>query len=177
MRTWTARFLVAAVFAAASACEGRSASPGATAGQGANAPESVPWLRGLSATDVREAVRPLGLTCDGPRREGGTNVWSCQSGTPLLGYRVQYYGAAPLRIEYVTGTVTQVENPKDDRAARLFVLLAGLHYNGCEPAKAREWVVKTIATGGDATFGPAKYRLRGDPQKRTLDIKAPGSEW
>jgi len=158
---------------------GPAASPAPGAATPATSAPAVEnrWLRGLAATDVKDVVQKRGLACKGPEMERGTNVWRCEARTPLVTYHVEFYGPAPLKIEYVTATVTQVGVAKDERVTPLFTSLAGLHYEGCEPAKAREWVAKTIAKGGDTTFGPAKYRLRGDALRRTLDIKASGSEW
>jgi hypothetical protein len=135
------------------------------------------WLRGLSATEVRKAATARGLTCDEPKREGGTNMWACGGGTPLVSYRVRFYGSAPLKIEYVTATVAQAGTPRPDLAEPLFVDLSGLPYQGAEPVKAREWTRRAIPSGGDLTIGPAKFRVRGDARKLTLDIKASGSEW
>jgi hypothetical protein len=142
-----------------------------------NGPENR-WLRGLSATEVKTAVGARSLVCEGPAREGGTNVWTCAAATPLVSYRVRFYGSAPLKLEYVTATVTQVGAPKIDLVQPLFTVLAGLHFEGADVAKAREWVLAaTAAGGGDTTFGPAKFRVRGDPGSMTLDIKASGSDW
>jgi hypothetical protein len=136
------------------------------------------WLRGLAANDVRDAARSRSLACRAPEREGGTNVWTCTAATPLVEYRVRYYGSAPLKIEYVTATVTQVGAPKTDLIEPLFVTLAGLHFEGCDAPAARRWVVQAIeAGGGDTAFGPAKFKVRGDLGRLTLDIKASGSEW
>jgi hypothetical protein len=136
------------------------------------------WLRGLSATEVKNAAVSRALECKGPEREGGTNVWTCSAGTPLVTYRVRYYGSAPLKIEYITATVTQADTAKTGLIEPLFVSLAGLHFEGSDAPAARKWVVTAIgAGGGDTSFGPAKFRVRGDLGAMTLDIKASGSEW
>lgn len=136
------------------------------------------WLRGLSATEVKTAVSARALACQGPAREGGTNVWTCEVATPLVSYRVRFYGSAPLKLEYLTATVTQVGTPKIDFVQPLFVIVAGLHFEGSDAPKAREWVLAaTAAGGGEAVFGPAKFRVSGDLGKMTLDIKASGSDW
>lgn len=162
----------ALVLTLTAACGGsKPAEPQASGALGAR------WLRGLSASEVRKAATAHGLTCDEPKREGGTNMWACAGGTPLVSYRVRFYGSAPLKIEYVTATVEQAGTPKPKLAEPLFVDLSGLPYQGNDPAKAREWTRKAIPSGGDLTIGPAKFRVRGDPSKLTLDIKASGSEW
>jgi hypothetical protein len=135
------------------------------------------WLRGLWANDIRKALGAVNVACTGPVMENRQSVWSCGSGTPLVANKVLFYGSAPGKIEYITATVTQSDRPKDDLALRVFVALAGLHFEGAEPQKARAWVRKTIAAGGSTSFGPARFKLLGDERRRQLDIKAAGSEW
>ena len=150
----------------------------ATAAKPGGPPEAQApvWIPGLFASDVRDLVQKRGLSCQGPRQERKTNVWTCEGRTPLVTYHVEIYGSAPGRIEYVTASVEQVQ-PNDEHAAMFLATVAGVTYQGAEPAKARKWVEKTMATGGETMLGPASYKLRGEPRRRTLDIKAPGSEW
>jgi len=138
--------------------------------------QSPVWIPGLFASDVRDLVQKRGLSCQGPRQERKTNVWTCEGRTPLVTYHVEMYGSAPGRIEYLTASVEQVQ-PNDEHAATFLSAVAGVTYQGAEPARAKEWVQKTMAAGGTTMFGPASYKLRGEPRRRTLDIKAPGSEW
>ncbi len=146
--------------------------------QAAGAPAfETRWLRGLWANDIREAVGKIGLTCKGPNQENRTSVWLCESGTPLVSYQLRFYGSAPGKIEYINAVVSQSGAAKDTIPLRLFGVLAGLHFEAADLPQAREWVDKTIETGGSTTIGPAKYRLAGDANRRVLDIKASGSEW
>ena len=136
------------------------------------------WLRGISATEVKTIAQNRGLVCQGPTREGGTNVWTCETRTPLVSYRVQCYGSAPLKLEYITATITQVGgNAKAEFVTPLFVALAGLHYDGGDAEQARTWVAQAIAAPGETTIGPGKFKVSGDLLKLTLDIKASGSDW
>jgi hypothetical protein len=136
------------------------------------------WLRGLSATDVKSAVTSRALVCEGPAKEGASSVWTCAAATPLVGYRVRFYGSAPLKIEYIIATVTQSGSAKVEIVQPLFVSVAGLHFEGADAPKAREWVLKALdAGGGDTEFGPAKFRVSGDISKMVLEIKASGSDW
>lgn len=135
------------------------------------------WLRGISATEVKVIAQARGLACQGPVLEGGTNVWTCEARTPLVGYRVRFYGGAPLKLEYITATITQVGNAKADLVTPLFVALAGLHYDGGDAQQARTWVSKAIMAPGETIFGPGKFRVSGDLMKLTLDIKASGADW
>jgi hypothetical protein len=168
--------VVAAVLCAASmaGCGGSTGPADTPRPQG---PETR-WLRGLSATEVKNAATSRALACEGPAREGGTSVWTCGAATPLVSYKVRFYGSAPLKLEYLVATVTQTGSAKADFVQPLFVSLAGLRFEGADVPKAREWVLKAIeAGGGDTTFGSAKFRVSGDLGKMTLEIKASGSDW
>jgi len=135
------------------------------------------WLRGISATEVKTAARTVGLACEGPKLEGGESAWTCESATPLVSYRVRFYGSAPLKLEYITATITQTGVAKPDFVRPLFVALAGLHYDGGDAPQARSWVLKAIESPGETTFGPGKFRVSGDLSKLTFDMKAIDSDW
>jgi hypothetical protein len=80
--------------------------------------------------------------------------------------------------EYIIATVTQSGSAKVEIVQPLFVSVAGLHFEGADAPKAREWVLKALdAGGGDTEFGPAKFRVSGDISKMVLEIKASGSDW
>jgi len=165
--------------AAAAGCGGSGSSQPAgqpTAAAAAPAFETK-WLRGLFADDIRAAVGKAGLTCKGPNLENRTNVWLCESGTPLVTYQLTFYGSTPAKIEYLHAVVGQSGAAKTDAPLHLFTVLAGLHFDGGDPAQAREWLTKTLEGGGTVEIGPAKYKLAGDPNRRVFDIKASGSEW
>jgi hypothetical protein len=169
-RVWAVALAVSVM----AACGGAKEPAGGARPQG---PETR-WLRGLSATDVKTAVTSRALQCEGPAKEGGSSVWTCGAATPLVTYKVRFYGSAPLKLEYLTATVTQTGSPKVDFVQPLFVSLAGLHFEGADAPRAREWVLKAIEEGGgDTTFGAAKYSVKGDLSRMTLDIKASGSDW
>jgi hypothetical protein len=163
-------------------CGGPSGSGGANTPAADKASSPAPaletrWLRGLWATDIQKAVPQPDVVWQGPKKEGQTNAWGCEWGTVLVHYKVVFYGSAPGKIEYLNASVSQSDQPKDARVLPLFTALAGLHFIGSEPAQAREWVEKTVASGGQTVFGPAKFKLSGDVTRRVLEIKASGSEW
>ncbi len=135
------------------------------------------WLRGISATEVKNAARTVGLVCEGPTLEGGASAWTCASATPLVSYRVRFYGSAPLKLEYITATIAQSGVANADLVRPLFVALAGLHYDGGDAPQARSWVLKAIEAPGETTFGPGKFRVSGDLSKLTLDMKAIDADW
>ena len=153
------------------------ASPESTRADAAPAVTEDRWLRGLWANDISKALGGVNVKCTGPTMENRQSVWSCESATPLVSYKARFYGDAPGKIEYITATVGQSDRPKDDLALRVFVALAGLHFEGAEPQKARAWVRENIAKGGSTSFGSAKFKLAGDERRRQLDIKASGSDW
>lgn len=181
MRRSCLGLVVSAAAVAACACgspQPREATPppAAAAESGSKAVESR-WLRGLWATDIRSALATIGLSCKGPMQENRTNVWMCESGTPLVSYQVRFYGSAPGKIEYINAVVSQSGPAKDAVPLRLFGVLANFRFDGADQARTREWLLASLAGGGSMTVGPAKYKLAGDAGRRTLDIKASGSEW
>jgi hypothetical protein len=178
-RTWLAA-LMTGLALAIGACGGSGPGGSATTVPAVDRPVApaleTRWLRGLWANDIRYALATIGLTCKGPNRENRTNAWLCESGTPLVRYQVRFYGGAPGKIEYLNAVVTQSGPPRDALALRVFEVLAGLHFDGADQAKARGWLRASIA-GGTTVIGPAKFKLAGDGGRRTLDIKASGSDW
>ena len=172
--------LAAGVFVVA-ACGGQgggapATSASATAKPAAPAMETR-WLRGLWANDIKQELAAIGITCKGPMQENRTNVWMCEAGTPLTSYQLRFYGSAPGKIEYINAVVTQSGPAKDAPYLRLFGVLAGLHFDGADQAQARKWLEASMAGGGTTVIGPAKYKLTGDANRRTFDVKASGSEW
>jgi hypothetical protein len=179
-RHWLVLILTAGVITTAACGESGSGEPATTTAPAAKpaAPSmETRWLRGLWDRDLREALSEVGITCKGPTAQNRTNVWMCESGTPLVRYQVRFYGSAPGKIEYINAVVTQSGPAKDALSLRVFGVLAGLHFEGADQAKAREWLQASIAGGGTTVIGPAKYKLAGDAGRRTFDIKASGSEW
>jgi hypothetical protein len=174
---WCAAVVVLA--AAAAACGGSGSSqPAASPGSQAAAPAfETRWLRGVFADDIRAAVGKAGLTCKGPNVENKTNVWLCESGTPLVTYQLTFYGPTPAKIEYLHAVVIQSGAAKNEAPLHLFGALAGLHFDGGDTTQAKEWLTKTLEPGGNTAIGPAKYKLAGDANRRVFDIKASGSEW
>jgi hypothetical protein len=135
------------------------------------------WMRGLWANDIRGVVMPLGLTCKGPNTENRSSVWMCDSATPLVSYKMKFYGSAPGKIEYINAVVEQSGRAKDDLPLRFFGALAGLHFEGADQAKLRNWIKTMLPVGGTTEFGSVKYKLAGDANRRLFDMKASGSEW
>lgn len=178
-RTWL--FLICSAVALAAVACGQSGNAPATSAAPAEksaAPAiETRWLRGLWANDIRAELGRIGFTCKGPVQENRTNVWMCESATPLVSYQVRFYGSAPGKIEYINAVVTQSGPAKDVPCLRLFGTLAGLHFEGADQAAAKKWLADTLTAGGMTTIGPAKYQLAGDANRRVFDVKASGSDW
>jgi hypothetical protein len=163
---------------AASCGGGGSSQPAAQPASQSAAPASeTRWLRGLFADDIKTAVGKVGLSCKGPNVENRTNVWMCESGTPLVTYQLTFYGSAPGKIEYLHAVVIQSGSAKNSPPLQLFGALAGLRFDGGDTARAKDWVTNTLESGGATEIGPARYKLAGDANRRVCDIKASGSDW
>ena len=173
-------FLAAGVLSTA-ACGGQGDGASATSASATAKPASpaleTRWLRGLWADDIKKELATIGITCKGPMQENRTNVWMCEAATPLVSYQVRFYGSAPGKIEYINAVVSQSGPAKDALCLRLFGVMAGLHFDGADQVQAKKWLEASIAGGGTTVIGPAKYKLTGDANRRTFDMKASGSEW
>jgi hypothetical protein len=185
MTRWSATGVVLLLALAIAACGGNQSQPGSAPGEGSataqpaaspTAPAGAQYIPGFAASDLRAAFEKRGLKCQAPVQERATTSWVCEGVTPLITYHVEFYGA-PARIEYVRAVVSQggraaVEAPKSFLGA-----VAALKYEGGEPETAKNWVEANFDTGGEAMFGPVKYRLSGEPRRMILELKAPGSDW
>ncbi len=179
-RTWLV-VLVAVGALTIAACGGQGGGTPAASASASVTPADraveTRWLRGLWANDIKKDLAAVGLTCKEPVQEGQESVWKCEVGTPMVSYQVNFYGSAPGKIEYLHATVTQNGPAKDALCLRLFGVLTGLHFEGADRAQAQKWLEASIAGGGTTEIGPAKYKLAGDANRRTFDVKASGSEW
>jgi hypothetical protein len=186
MRMWSATGVALLLAIAIPACGGTgNPSPGGaeeqskTATQPAaspTAPTGVRWIPGFAASDLRAAFEKRGLKCQAPREERATTSWVCEAVTPLITYHVEFYGA-PAKIEYLRAVVSQGGRSAVDAPKSFLGFVAALKYEGAEPETAKSWAEANFAAGGDAMFGPVKYRLSGEPRRLVLEIKAPGSDW
>jgi hypothetical protein len=173
--------LIAAGVLLAAACGGQGGSATTTSASAAATPAApnmeTRWLRGLWADDIRKELAAIGMACKGPTQENRTNVWMCEAATPLVSYQLRFHGSVPGKIEYINAVVAQSGPAKDAPCLRLFGVLAGLHFDGADQAQAKKWLEASMAGGGTTVIGPAKYKLAGDANRRTFDVKASGSEW
>src|SRR5215208_3810129 len=60
--------------------------------------------------------------------------------------------------------------PSDEAAADFLGFVATLLYEGAEPARARQWVVENVSSGGKLTIGNANFELSSEERARVLRI-------
>jgi hypothetical protein len=140
-------------------------------------PPAPDHLVGLHASDLTKGFRERGLTCRDAVLEKDTWHYVCESSTPLVQYRGEFYAKVPGRVEYIRVLVAQAGAAKIDVAAPLLAFLANQRYEGADPDKARAWVEAAIAAPGQAEFGMAKFKMSGDLTRLVFEVKAAGSEW
>jgi len=140
-------------------------------------PPSPSHLVGLHASDLTKGFRERGLACKEPVLEKDTWHWVCESSTPLVQYRGEFYAKEPGRVEYIRVVVAQSGTAKLELAAPLLAFVANQRYEGADPAKARAWVEQAVASPGQTVFGLAKFKVSGDLSRLVFEIKAAGSEW
>ena len=150
-------------------------------GKGESAAPATPaapdHLSGLHASDLTKGFRERGLTCKDPVLEKDFWHYVCESLTPLVQYRGEFYAKVPGRVEYIRVLVAQSGAAKIEVAAPLLAFLANLRYEGADPDKARAWVEQAIAAPGQTEFGIAKFKVSGDLTRLVFEVKAAGSEW
>lgn len=156
------------------ACGKAGSSAETTASQAPAAPDH---LTALHASDLTKGFREKGLTCKPPQQDRDTQHWVCESQTPLVQSLAEFYGKAPGRIEYIRVVVTQSGPPKTEMIVPLLGYVAGLKYEGADPAAARAWVEKNLDAGGLTEIGPAKFKISGNLSRLVFELKAPGSDW
>lgn len=157
---------------AVAACGG-----GDTASKAPAEPAAPDHLVGLHASDLTRGFRERGLVCKDAVLEKDFWHYLCESATPLVQYRGEFYAKVPGRVEYIRVLVAQSGSAKLEVAAPLLAFLANQRYEGADPEKARAWVEKAVQTPGQTTFGLAKFKVSGDLTRLVFEVKAAGSEW
>jgi len=140
-------------------------------------PPAPDHLVGLHASDLTKGFRERGLACKDAVLERETWHYVCESSTPLVQYRGEFYAKVPGRVEYIRVLIAQSGAAKVEVAAPLLAFLANQRYEGADPDKARAWVEKAIAAPGQTEFGIAKFKVSGDLTRLVFEVKAAGSEW
>jgi hypothetical protein len=141
------------------------------------APLAPDHLVGLHASDLTKGFRERGLTCKDPVLEKDFWHYVCESSTPLVQYRGEFYAKVPGRVEYIRVLIAQSGSAKLEVAAPLLGFLANQRYEGADSEKARAWVEQAIAAPGQTQFGIAKFKVSGDLTRLVFEVKAAGSEW
>jgi hypothetical protein len=156
----------------APACGGTDTEPAATA-----TPAAPDHLVGLHASDLLKGFRERGLVCKEPVREREFSRYVCESSTPLVQYRGEFYAKVPGRVEYIRVLVAQTGDAKLEVAAPLLAFVANQRYEGADPDAARAWVERAVAAPGQTEIGLAKLKVSGDLTRLVFELKAAGSEW
>lgn len=173
MVTSPRRFIAAMIVTlVASGCGGKAPEPAAPAV--APAPDH---LVGLHASDLLKGFRERGLVCKDAVRERDFSHYVCESSTPLVQYRAEFYAKVPGRVEYIRVLVAQTGDAKLEVAGPLLAFVANQRYEGADPDAARAWVEKAVSAPGQTAFGIAKLKVSGDLTRLVFEMKAAGSEW
>jgi hypothetical protein len=143
----------------------------------ASTPAAPDHLVGLHASDLTKGFRERGLACADAVLEKDFWHYVCESSTPLVQYRGEFYAKVPGRVEYIRVLIAQSGTAKIEVAAPLLAFLANQRYEGADPEKARAWVEQAISAPGQTEFGIAKFRVSGDLTRLVFEVKAAGSEW
>jgi hypothetical protein len=133
------------------------------------AARSIP---GIDAAGLLDALARIGLECSAASYDGGGVTWTCAADAARSRYLVVVHGDDTSSITWLRATVTLAES--DFLAARFLAGVAGLNYSGAEPARAVDWVNRTIATEGSATIASVRFTLSGAPGARTLEMGGEG---
>jgi len=155
-----------------SACGGRDAEQAAPV-----VPPAPDHLVGLHASDLLKGFRERGLVCKDAVREREFSHYVCESSTPLVQYRGEFYAKVPGRVEYIRVLVAQTGDAKLEVAGPLLAFVANQRYEGADPDAARAWVEKAVAAPGQTEIGIAKLKMSGDLTRLVFELKAAGSEW
>jgi hypothetical protein len=140
----------------------RATGPGSPA-------RSIP---GIDAPGLLAALRTAGLACSSVSFDGGGLTWTCSADTAHASYLVVVHGDRTSSITWLRATVTRADS--DFVAARFLSGIAALTYSGAEPARAADWVNRTVAADGAITIASVRFELSGAPGARTLDVAAEG---
>jgi hypothetical protein len=143
----------------------------------ASEPAAPDHLVGLHASDLTKGFRERGLVCKDAVLEKDFWHYVCESSTPLVQYRGEFYAKVPGRVEYIRVLIAQSGSAKLEVAAPLLAFLANQHYQGADPEQARAWVEKAVEAPGQTAFGIAKFKVSGDLTRLVFEVKAAGSEW
>ena len=132
------------------------------------------WISGLTVPDVVSHLSRRGLTCEGPAPRGETmDSWECRAPSDAEGLQreVSIVGRDPGWVRSVRARISSAgDMPSDEAAADFLGFVATLLYEGAEPARARQWVVENVSSGGKLTIGNANFELSSEERARVLRI-------
>lgn len=129
-------------------------------------------IPGLDAAGLLEALGRAGLSCSSVSFDGGGVTWTCSADGARAAYVVVVHGDDTASITWLRATVSRADS--DFLAARFLAAIAGIDYGGAEPARAVDWVNRTLPGDGTATIASVRFVLSGAPGARSLDMAAEG---
>jgi hypothetical protein len=145
-----------------------AASPSTAPTAPGPAPTSIP---GIDADGMIEGLRNGGLKCSSAAFDTRGLTWTCAAEGTAADVLVTLHGESTSSIAWVRATVSRAT---DFSAVSFLQDIAAVRYSGAEPPRARDWVRRTLSTGGAIVIGPVRLELSGIPGERTLDVAAAG---
>jgi hypothetical protein len=145
-----------------------TAPPAAKTSAAPAPPTSIP---GIDADGLLAGLSRGGLQCSSAAIDRTGLTWTCSAGESAVRYLVVLHGSETSSIEWLRASV---KGTSDFAAVGFLQQVAALRYSDAEPARAQDWVRRTLATGGSTAIGDVRFELLGAPGDRTLDVAAAG---
>jgi hypothetical protein len=135
--------------------------------------EPLTTIPRLGAYELARELHRLGFACPPPFRLIGALLWvmSWQSGGAQ--YRVEILGRDASAVEHVEASFWGAKpHVADEHIAAFLAFVASVPYQGCDPARAREWVRLNHAADAETTIGPARLKITHPGLTTALAITA-----
>jgi hypothetical protein len=136
-------------------------------------------IPGLIPATVKLNLQDRGFTCTNAQNakdNSGSFYWNCQKSDSNSAILVSYYARTLQTVDLIDASITQYVKPDDSVSSSVFGFIATMPYDGAQPDKARDWVMKTLPTikiGSDTrttTIGGVKFELSGISSARSLHM-------
>lgn len=129
------------------------------------------WIPGLPARSFAQYLHTLGFECKPPTRGQTMLFWACTWKSGAADYRVDIMGRDATHFRSVTAMFLHFGSEANDEPAHDFLgFVATIPYHGAKPERARQWVISSMASGGEITIGSARLILSGRERMWTLKI-------
>jgi hypothetical protein len=122
--------------------------------------ERIPSIPGLSETDIHNPLVRRRFALTGPRRNAdGTIDWTCIKNQSLdHSVHVEVSGYSPTKIHFVRVSSFDTSEPTQE-ALWVFDHVAGLEFQGADPAAARAWIAANFGKRASTSFGSVNFEL------------------